>query len=410
MKLLTKGLSLIALAVCGATQADSFSAKHAGQGFTGITKDFTSALTNPALLTKYDNDDDVYFSLNLGIIAADEHDVIDNAEDIPDFIDDFSDTIAEVEFIDPSQVEDYRTNLLAQADNITSTLESIDEKPVQLRVGLNALIIVPNKHLSFGLFANQYGRLGIIVDYSDLDGDALEKAINDAFDSGDYDFDEDSLNSSAIGVGYSVIEAGAMFGYQAVKHVNYDISIGTKIKFQRLDLFYNNININDFDEDEFDLTDDDHLTDDDGVNLDLGLYVNWGEQRNWHFALVVNDIAEQEVVLEAQDLTFVLEASAKAGISYQNDWLILASEVDLVERESFRELKATQYMSVGAEFRWSEHMQFRLGARSDLNDVEGDLYTLGLGISPWDVVSFDIAAFKGDNDVLGAALEFGWKI
>ena len=89
MNTLAKGLTLAALCVSTAIHADSFSAKQAGQGFTGLTKDFTSALSNPALLTKYDNDDDVYFSLNLGGLLSDAHNVIDKGEDIADYIDEF---------------------------------------------------------------------------------------------------------------------------------------------------------------------------------------------------------------------------------------------------------------------------------------------------------------------------------
>ncbi|HIB78362.1 MAG TPA: hypothetical protein EYO58_12325, partial [Flavobacteriales bacterium] len=73
-------------------------------------------------------------------------------------------------------------------------------------------------------------------------------------------------------------------------------------------------------------------------------------------------------------------------------------------------LAPVKYASVGAEFQWAEHMQFRLGMRTDLNDNETDIYTFGIGISPWDIVSIDIAGFTGDNDTKGIALELGWKI
>jgi len=48
--------------------------------------------------------------------------------------------------------------------------------------------------------------------------------------------------------------------------------------------------------------------------------------------------------------------------------------------------------------------------RAYLNDNETDIYTLSIGISPWDIVSIDIAGFAGDNDTKGLALELGWKI
>ena len=65
---------------------------------------------------------------------------------------------------------------------------------------------------------------------------------------------------------------------------------------------------------------------------------------------------------------------------------------------------------MGAEFHFYEHIQFRLGYRTDLNDVDGDIYTAGIGISPWQVFAIDIAAFTGDSDTIGAALQLNLKI
>lgn len=255
-----------------------------------------------------------------------------------------------------------------------------------------------------GFFVNQYGRLGMSVDYTDSDESVLENAIT----TGNLDIND--LQSSATGLGYSVAEAGAMFGYEILKHKKYDVNLGAKIKYQRLDLFYNTVNVASFDDDDFDLTDDEFLTDSDGVNVDLGLHLAFGDQRQWHVAFVANNLTKQEVSLIDQDLTFQLDMSSSVGISYQNHWLTVSGEVDLTDRASFKQLQAPKYASVGAELDWGEHVQFRLGARSDLNDTEGDLYTVGFGLSPWDVVSFDIAAFKGDNDNLGAAIQLGIKI
>ncbi len=404
MKKLTTTLSLISLALCSTAHSESFTAKHAGQGFTSITHDFTSALSNPALLNKFDDDDDFYLSLNLGLAAADEYEVLDIGEAIADQIEDLDEDIDNLINVPPEELPSYITGLNQQIDNIVTDLTTVDEKPVNLRTGLNALIIIPNKYLSMGFFVNQYGRLGMSVDYTDSDESVLENAIT----TGNLDIND--LQSSATGLGYSVAEAGAMFGYEILKHKKYDVNLGAKIKYQRLDLFYNTVNVASFDDDDFDLTDDEFLTDSDGVNVDLGLHLAFGDQRQWHVAFVANNLTKQEVSLIDQDLTFQLDMSSSVGISYQNHWLTVSGEVDLTDRASFKQLQAPKYASVGAEFDWGEHVQFRLGARSDLNDTEGDLYTVGFGLSPWDVVSFDIAAFKGDNDNLGAAIQLGIKI
>lgn len=387
--------------------SESFTAKRAGQGFTSLTQDFTSSLSNPALLTKFDKDDDVFFSLNLGIMASDKYNVIDTAEDISDNLDILADDINGLQiqnFQSLGQAKNFYNDLNQQVDNIITDFKKIDEKVIKIRNGLNLQVLIPNKHLSFGLFFNQYGRIGGAMDYSEND----EKILDDAILSGDLDLND--LESATTAVGYSIAEAGFIAAYPAVKHTNYDLSIGTKLKYQRIDLYYNQVAISDFDDDDFELTNDENTTDKSGTNVDLGLYINWGDKRQWHAALVTNNLMKQTVHHVKQDITFTLKSSTSLGLSYQNSWLNLATEIDLTDREKFASLAPSKYAGVGAEFRFYEHVQFRLGYRTDLNDIDDDIYTAGIGISPWDVFAIDIAAFTGDNDTIGAALQLSLKI
>ena len=110
------------------------------------------------------------------------------------------------------------------------------------------------------------------------------------------------------------------------------------------------------------------------------------------------------------NLTFTLKSSTSFGLSYQNSWVSLATDIDLTDREQFATIAPSKYASVGAEFRFYEHIQFRLGYRTDLNDVDDDIYTAGIGISPWEVFAVDIAAFTGDSDTIGAALQLSLRI
>jgi len=400
-------LLLPIMAIALPSYGESFTAKRTGQGFTGLTQDFTSSLSNPALLTKFDNDDDVFFSLNLGIMASDKYDVIDTAEDISDNLDQLSDDINGIQlqnFQSINEVQNYYNDLNQQVDDIISDFEKIDEKVVKIRNGLNFQVIIPNQYLSFGLFTNQYGRVGGTMDYSEGD----EQILNDAVLSGNLDLDD--LESATLAVGYSIAEAGVMAAYPAVKHVNYDLSVGAKLKYQRIDLYFNRVKISDFDDDDFEISNDENITDESGTNVDLGLYVAWGAERQWHAALVTNNLMKQTVHHVEQDITFTLENSASFGLSYQNSWVSLATEIDLTDREQFAALEPSKYAGLGAEFRFYEHIQFRLGYRTDLNDIDDDIYTAGIGISPWDVFAVDIAAFTGDNDTVGAALQLSLKI
>ncbi len=400
-------LLLPLLVIALPSYGESFTAKRTGQGFTGLTQDFTSSLSNPALLTKFDNDDDVFFSLNLGIMASDRYDVIDTTEDISDNLDQLSDDINGIQFQNfqsLAQAQTYYDDLNQQVDDIITDFEKIDEKIVKVRNGLNFQVIIPNRYLSFGIFTNQYGRVGGTMDYHPGD----EKILNDAVLSGDLDLND--LESATLAIGYSIAEAGVMAAYPAVKHANYDLSVGAKLKYQRIDLYYNRVLISDFDDDDFEITNDENITDESGTNVDLGLYIAWGEERQWHAALVTNNLMKQTVHHIEQNITFTLENSATFGLSYQNNWVSLATEIDLTDREQFASLEPSKYAGFGAEFRFYEHIQFRLGYRTDINDIDDDIYTTGVGISPWDVFAIDIAAFTGDNDTIGAALQLSLKI
>ncbi|PKI13095.1 conjugal transfer protein TraF [Colwellia sp. 12G3] len=406
--ILTFKQTLLLLTVMGVTlpsYSESFTVKRAGQGFTGLAQDFTSSLSNPALLTTFDNDDDIFFSLNIGSIASDKYNVIDTTEDISDNLDTLANDINGIQnFQSLEQAKNYYDDLNLQVDNIIADFENIDEKIVKLRNGLNLQILIPNKYLSFGLFTNQYGRIGGTMDYSEGD----EKILNDAILSAELDLSE--LESATITVGYSIAEAGFMAAYPAVKHANYDVSVGAKLKYQRIDLYYNRVKINDFEDNDFEITNEENITDKSGTNVDLGLYINWGDERQWHAALVTNNLMKQVVHHIEQDITFTLVNNTSLGLSYQNSWVSLATEIDLTDREKLSSLEASKYAGVGAEFRFYEHIQFRLGYRTDLNDIDDDIYTAGIGISPWDAFAFDIAAFTGDNDTIGAALQLSLKI
>jgi len=403
------------LAIALPSYAESFTAKRTGQGFTGLTQDFTSSLSNPALLTKFDNDDDVFFSLNVGIMASDKYDVIDTTEDISDSLDRLVEDINNFQsqnFQSQNQVLAYHNDLSQQVDDIVTDFKSINEKVVKVRNGVNFQVIIPNKHLSLGMFTNQYGRLGGVMDYSENDEQILDKAVDDCITLNNCNIELENLNleSATLAVGYSIAEAGFMAAYPAIKHANYDLSVGAKLKYQRIDLYHNRVLISDFDDDDFEITDDENTTDESGANIDLGLYVTWGEERQWHAALVTNNLMSQTVHHIEQDITFKLKNSTSLGLSYQNSWLSLATEIDLTDREQFASLEPSKYAGLGAEFRFYEHLQFRLGYRTDLNDIDDDIYTTGIGISPWDVFAIDIAAFTGDNDTVGAALQLSLKI
>jgi hypothetical protein len=420
MKKLIQGISLLAFSVSMAATGQTYNAKHVGKGFTSLNDDFTASISNPALANSYDQDDDFYLSLGFGAKAADEHDVFDTGEDIADAIDALEASIRQAANANYNSLEEIKAaqaTLTAEKDAIINDFNSIDEKPVKVDIGVNFLALIPNQYLSIGVFAQQYGQIGLAVNYNDNDNILLQ----DAIDNLNADLLEDNngdsnLNSGARAFGYSVIEAGVLFGRNIISTDSYDLDLGAKIKHQSLDIVFIDKNIREFDEDDFDLSEE--AESDSAINYDLGVYTSWGAERQWSFALVANNLASQEIQYtttgaNSQEITFEVKPQVTAGFAYKNDWVTLAGEVDLTDRQGLAfsdQENKPKFAALGVAFDWSEHLQFRLGTRTDMNDVENDVVTVGLGISPGDVLSLDIAAVAGDEDAAGFALQFGLKI
>lgn len=408
-QLFLNGSALFILSTSICVQAtNSFNAKHIGQGFTSLTSDFTAAINNPALANTYDANDDFYFSLGVGLLATDDADVIDTGELISDDIDILSDDIDDLAFDSQTTLIDVansQLSLLVQANNITDNLTLIDEQPVTARIGTNALVMIPNKYVNLGVFVEQYARLAVTVDYDDTDTILLNAAII-TLNSNLLD----NLSSSGEGLGYSVIEGGLIIAKNIIDNRSFSLNLGTKIKSQRIDIISTSVDINDFDDDEFDLDDD--IADSNQANIDLGLYANWGENKQWHFALVGNNLLSHDLdfINDNETVNFELEANAQAAISYGHSWYRFSAEIDLLDREGFANLEESQYIALGAQFSLGEHAQLRVGARTDINNVDEDVFTFGLGLSPWDIIALDISALKGQDDTLGFALQLGIKL
>ncbi|WP_448214208.1 conjugal transfer protein TraF [Colwellia sp. MEBiC06753] len=398
-------ISLLMLSIFTASSgAESYSAKRMGKGFTSVTKDFTSLISNPALLQRYQKEDDLSFSLNIGAALSDEYEVVDKGENIADNLDELDDAIDNISDVPPEELLEYIAALEGSVDEILDDLNGIEGNPFEGRAGINGFISLPNEVISSAIFVNAYGRIGGLIDYVETDEQVLREAIDNR------ELDLNDLQSYALAIGYNVLDIGLAISHQFELADDTQLDVGVNLKSQRIDLFYNSISIADFDKDEFDIFGEDNLHDDTAFNLDLGAHITFGEHQNWHAGLVVYNVMGHDINFKTQSLNFGLDPSAVAGLSYEGSWYTLSGEIDLIDRDEFASLDGSKYVSVGAEFRAGRHAQLRTGYRKDFNDVEGDIFTLGVGISPFDTVFVDIGGYKGDNDLYGVALHLGFKI
>lgn len=383
--------SALALSVASAS-AQAMNAKRAGQGFTDIMGDFTNASANPALMTRYNDNDDFYFSLGIGALGADPGDAIDNVEDIDEIMDRFDAAVGGSYNVSPGD-----------ADKLRASLKNLSEETLFLREGVELSIAIPNRYVSTSFFVKQRGRIAALADYRD---DAyLEQVANDPSL-----YDEDMLESTISAAGYSVADAGFALGYEidtASIPLLTSLGVGVNLKYQRLDFIDYHAKIVDFDED--DITGDDVKDSSTGVNADIGAVMTFDEAQRWSASVVFRDLKENSVT-NNNGQEFTTDTRGIIGAGYQGKLFSLSGQVDVNEHgELGNVLEPVQYASIGAEFNMWKHAQLRAGYRTELNDVEEDLITAGIGLSPFDLFALDIAAFSGANDNLGGVVQFGLK-
>src|SRR3546814_936527 len=73
---------------------------------------------------------------------------------------------------------------------------------------------------------------------------------------------------------------------------------------------------------------------------------------------------------------------------------ISEANLELLKNNGFGEVQDTQMLRLGAEIASSKVAQLRAGYVHDLEGNQDDMFTLGFGLSPFDVVNLDIAARK----------------
>ena len=253
--------------------------------------------------------------------------------------------------------------------------------------------------------------MGTHFNYDDEDESTIiEGILND-------DLDGDDLMSGATVLGYSVTEAGLILA-KTYKSSSFDVHYGTNLKYQRVDLFNYTDTISSFDSDNFDA--EEYLADDSQFNLDLGVQIAWGAQRQWQAGLAAKNLMGFDLdsapllddggnELPDSSYSFSLDPVVTAGLSYDNGTFRLAAEADLTSHGEFASLDEVQYAKVGLELDAWEWAQLRLGYRTDMKSNATDVATVGLGLSPFDVVALDLAAIAGSDNTYGGVIQLGVK-
>lgn len=123
-----------------------------------------------------------------------------------------------------------------------------------------------------------------------------------------------------------------------------------------------------------------------GTNLDIGAAHKFGYNERWQGGLVIKNLLSKSYESE-RGQSVDIEPMVRAGLGYQNIdyWLKPKASVDLdlTENKATAFEDPTRYLALGGEidlFRW---IQLRAGYRTNLSGDDENIYTAGLGLSPF---------------------------
>ena len=143
------------------------------------------------------------------------------------------------------------------------------------------------------------------------------------------------------------------------------------------------------------------------TNIDVGLAMMLTEKIK--VGLVAKNIISKEYKTILNN-TVKLEPQLRAGVAYQNDWVLLAADLDLTENKGFGFEGKSKNAAIGLELDLFDTFQFRAGYSHNLsNDTAADdgISSVGIGISPFGV-HIDLAVASNNAGIQGG-FQLGFK-
>lgn len=389
MRKLSLAVSISALSVIPSlSQADIYDARSMGRGGAALTMgEYNQAIINPALINKFDENDDFSFALNVGVFASDKDGMVESLDDVQDGLDSIENS---------PQIGD--------SQRLFDLMGTIDSKIVQVDAGTSILIGIPSKSLPAALVVKAKASIG--AQFTRAGGDL---AILQQIEANTPAVSQDDLLSTMDASAVGVAEAGLMFGYKVS-----NLELGATFKAQQIELYSYSERV--ANSDAADVIDEDQFkTSNSGFNVDLGATMRMGESGQYVVAGTIENLIPQTYDGPLNKVTLAptsydMKPVLTAAVGYNNAWVKAEANMDLTERAGYDLLADTQFARVGLEFSAGRHLHLRTGYRVDTKDNVSSVITGGIGITPWDRFNIDLSGMIGEGETYGAALQIGFKI
>ncbi|MBA5760978.1 conjugal transfer protein TraF [Vibrio sp. 404] len=368
-----KKTTLAVACALGAISMSSMAASHVADarsnamGNTGVVSaDYLLApFHNPALGALHRDNDDVGILIPaIGINVHDKDESIQTIDDAQDLYD---------RFIAGGETATDATAL----NKLMSDLN--DNVPVAATAGVNFAVAIPTRTLAVNLFAGGFtevvARTLIAADGGNTPADVKTRYEDSEFEMAAFGVTE---------VGLSLSKSFNLGGQ--------DIAFGISPKYQELISYYQVDKIDNFELDDYDKSE----VSDSAFNMDMG--VAWHSDA-WRAGLAMKNLFSQEITTLGGSYTYEFNPQATLGMGYVGEYFTASMDFDLTKQKRIKEIDDdTRFVRFGMEANAWGWAQLRAGYEMDLEDTLDDSITAGIGISPFDAVSFDVAgSYAGEN-------------
>lgn len=380
-------LSLALISACGtATATELYNGRLSGMSGAGyVTSGYVDGvLLNPSLAAAYGEKDDFAVVTNFGLLGSDKDGVIKGIDDLMDHVD----------YLNEANIQDLSQ---ADADKLINLLEGVDSKSVDVTFGGSIVIAIPNDMISIAIISKGSGAATIMADVADEDYEAIENAINAPFDP-------DDLVSTGAAQGAILTEVGIALAKTVAEAEDHKIMVGITPKRVLAETFIYSDQIANYDTDDFD--GDNYTEDSSATSMDAGVTYISGKTR---YGLTIENLMSKDFKTVDPDTKFELSRKATAAIGYTGNWFTAEAALDLTSAEVFGIQGDSKMLRAGIELRPFSWLQLRGGMQRDTEDTLADTYSVGLGISPFDLINLDLAAFTGKGDTMGGAVQLGLR-
>ncbi|XTZ38164.1 conjugal transfer protein TraF [Salmonella enterica] len=427
-------LSMVAIAVsfCVVNQAGAANtwaeARNDAMGGTGVASANygSGVLINPALLAKAKPEDDITIILpSVQAQITDKDNLRDEIDDINDKIDYYSDV---VDNLTPAEIIADPLGTIGEfqsaARDLADELEFLKGKTAQAKAAAGIAVSIPNDVLSVAFVTKAYAhaRVNSYVDQQDIDylrsiqnSDVVagEEALKAALSPNGSQEITQNLNSTASGRAAIVSDYGVAVARQ-FDVAGVPLSVGVTPKLQKTWVYNYTASIYDYDSSDWNSSR--YRTDDTGFNIDVGLAADFGENVTVGLTgqnLISRDIDTQDVlirngrtgeVVNYKD-TYQISPVVTAGVAWHNDLVTLSADGDLTETKGFKSEENSQYVGVGGEIRPLSWLAVRAGYRADVKGDDKNVFTGGVGFSPFNRVHIDLMGLVGEDETWGAGAQ-----